>query len=171
MRRYVGRADDQVKLRGFRLELGEVEAVLATADGVQDAVVVLQDAGTQAAVLVAYVTPETADEAALAAAARVKLPQYMVPSAFVLLAELPRLASGKVARKALPRSGVAADASAYVAPRNTLEEAVHSVWQEALCIAEPISIYANFFSVRLSVLRLSVAYLVKMLVIRHTCCV
>ena len=156
VRRYIGRADDQVKLRGFRLELGEVEAVLATADGVQDAVVVLQDAGTQAAALVAYVTPETADDTALAAAARAKLPQYMVPSAFVLLAELPRLASGKVARKALPRSETAADASAYVAPRNTLEEAVHSVWQEALCIAEPISISANFFSVRFSILRLSV---------------
>ena len=166
MRRYVGRADNQVKLRGFRLELGEVEAVLAMADGVQDAVMVLQDAGTQAAALVAYVTPATADVAALAAAARATLPQYMVPSAFVLLAALPRLASGKVARKALPRSEVAADASAYVAPRNTLEEAVHSVWQEALCITEPISIYANFFSVRFSV-----TYLIGLAVMRSTRCV
>ena len=166
MCRYVGRADNQVKLRGFRLELGEVEAVLATADGVQDAVVVLQDAGTQAATLVAYVTPETADEIALAAAARAKLPQYMVPSAFVLLAELPRLASGKVARKALPRSEVGPDASAYVAPRNTLEEAVHTVWQEALCIAEPISINANFFSVRFSA-----SCLISVAVFRSTRCV
>ena len=121
------------------------------ADGVQDAVIVLQDAATQAAALVAYVTPETVDEAALAAAARATLPHYMVPSAFVLLAELPRLPSGKVARKGLQRSNVAADDSAYVAPRNTLEEAVHSVWQEVLCITEPISIYANFFSVRFTV--------------------
>ena len=127
MCRYVGRADSQVKLRGFRLELGEVEAVLAAVGGVQDAVAVLQvgnaaepsqillfalaqqrqmadgetpshlqDANTPTAVLVAYVTPETADEAVLLAAAHAKLPAYMVPSAIVKLAELPRLASGKV---------------------------------------------------------------------------
>ena len=129
MYRYVGRADSQVKLRGFRLELGEVEAVLASIVGVQDAVAVLQvssycfcimrqmqswheqyplfrstntlafhmqDAHTPTALLVAYVTPETADEAALLTAVHAKLPAYMVPSAIIKLAELPRLASGKV---------------------------------------------------------------------------
>lgn len=143
--RYVGRADAQVKLRGFRLELGEIEAVLAAVPGVQDAVVVLQDAHTPAAVLVAYVTPETADEAALLAAAHAKLPHYMVPSAFVLLAELPRLPSGKVSRKALPRSDASADGPAFLAPRTPLEQAVHDAWQQTLHISEPVSVYANFF--------------------------
>jgi AMP-binding enzyme C-terminal domain/Phosphopantetheine attachment site len=143
--RYVGRADAQVKLRGFRLELGEIEAVLAAVPGVQDAVVVLQDAHTPAAVLVAYVTPETADEAAMLGAAHAKLPHYMVPSAFVLLVELPRLPSGKVARKALPRSDAAADDTMFVAPRTPLEQAVHDAWQETLHISEPVSVYANFF--------------------------
>ena len=133
--------DGQVKLRGFRLELGEVEAVLAAVDGVQDAVAVLQvaccslclllthqyremqrnsprlkaiqqctllasrlqDANMPTAVLVAYVTPETADEAALLAAAHAKLPAYMEPSAIVRLAELPRLASGKVCWRLLSK--------------------------------------------------------------------
>ncbi len=144
----MGRGDSQVKLRGFRLELGEIEAVLAAVDGVQDAVVVLQDAGTPTAALVAYVTPQTADEAALAAAAAAKLPVYMHPSAYVLLAELPRLPSSKVDRKALPRSEAAGGEAAYVAPRTPLEEAVHAAWQETLHIPAPISIYTNFFSVR-----------------------
>ena len=145
MYRYVGRADAQVKLRGFRLELGEIEAVLAAVPGVQDAVVVLQDAHTPAAVLVAYVTPEAADEAAMLAAARAKLPHYMVPSALVRLAELPRLPSGKVARKALPRSDATADDTVFVAPRTPLEQAVHDAWQQTLHISEPVSVYANFF--------------------------
>ncbi len=143
----MGRADGQVKLRGFRLELGEIEAVLAAVDGVAEAIVVLQDAGTSAAALVAYVTPQTADEAALAAAAAARLPTYMRPSAFVLLSEMPLLPSGKVDRSALPRSEMASDSCLFVAPRTPLEEAVHAAWQETLDIKEPISIYANFFSV------------------------
>ena len=145
LHRYVGRADAQVKLRGFRLELGEIEAVLAAVPGVQDAVVVLQDAHTPAAVLVAYVTPDTADEAAMLRAAHAKLPHYMVPSAFVRLAELPRLPSGKVARKALPRSDATADDTVFVAPHTPLEQAVHDAWQQTLHISEPVSVYGNFF--------------------------
>ena len=143
--RYVGRVDTQVKLRGFRLELGEIEAVLASVPGVQDAVVLVQDANTPGAKLVAYVTPEAADEAAMLAAAHAKLPHYMVPSAFVRLAELPRLPSGKVARKALPRSEAAADDTVFVAPRTLLEQAVHDAWQQTLHTSEPVSVYANFF--------------------------
>jgi AMP-binding enzyme C-terminal domain/Phosphopantetheine attachment site len=143
--RYIGRVDTQVKLRGFRLELGEVEAVLASVPGVQDAVVLVQDADKPGAKLVAYVTPEAADEAAMLAAAHAKLPHYMVPSAFVWLAELPRLPSGKVARKALPRSDATADDTVFVAPRTPLEQAVHDAWQQTLHTSEPVSVYANFF--------------------------
>jgi Phosphopantetheine attachment site len=91
------------------------------------------------------VTPETADEAALLAAAHAKLPHYMVPSAFVRLAELPRLPSSKVARNALPRSDAAADGPALVAPRTPLEQAVHDAWQQTLHISDAVSVYANFF--------------------------
>ena len=79
------------------------------------------------------------------AASRAKLPHYMVPSAFVRLAELPRLPSGKVARKALPRSDAAADDTVVVAPRTPLEQAVHDAWQQTLHTSEPVSVYANFF--------------------------
>ena len=127
------------------MELGEIEAVLAAVPGVQDAVVLVQDANTPNAKLVAYVTPEAADEAALQAAAHAKLPHYMVPSAFMRLAELPRLPSGKVARKALPRSEGGADATVYVAPRTPLEQAVHDAWQQTLALSEPVSVHANFF--------------------------
>jgi AMP-binding enzyme C-terminal domain len=95
--RYMGRADGQVKLRGFRLELGEIEAVLAGVPGVQDAIVALQDAGSLQAALVSYFTPAAAElQPALVAAAKAKLPKYMVPSAFVALQSLPRLPNGKV---------------------------------------------------------------------------
>jgi acyl-coenzyme A synthetase/AMP-(fatty) acid ligase len=94
--RYLGRIDGQVKLRGFRLELGEVEAVVADVSGVANAVVLLQDAGKPSAALVAYVTPMAADESAILEVCHAKLPHYMVPSAVVCLEHMPRLPSGKV---------------------------------------------------------------------------
>ena len=96
LNRFFGRKDGQVQLRGLRVELGEIEGVLATAPGVRSAAVVLQDGDTPNAALVAYVAPEEADQEALLKACRDKLPKYMVPSAVVRLAELPRLPNGKV---------------------------------------------------------------------------
>ncbi|RLK54870.1 non-ribosomal peptide synthetase [Actinokineospora cianjurensis] len=94
---YLGRVDDQVKVRGFRIELGEVESVLSTVDEVTRAVVVARDSR-----LVAYVTPASVDPAALRVAASVRLPEYMVPSAYVTLDAFPLTANGKVNRRALP---------------------------------------------------------------------
>ena len=85
-----------MQLRGLRVELGEIEGVLAMAPGVRSAAVVLQDGDTPNAALVAYVAPEEADQEALLEACSAKLPKYMVPSAVVRLAELPRLPNGKV---------------------------------------------------------------------------
>jgi acyl-coenzyme A synthetase/AMP-(fatty) acid ligase len=94
--RFFGRKDGQVQLRGFRVELGEIEAVVSAVAGVQSAAVVLQDGDSPNAALVAYVTPESAEQEAVLAACSAKLPRYMVPSAVVQLAELPRLRNGKV---------------------------------------------------------------------------
>ncbi|GAA3046574.1 non-ribosomal peptide synthetase [Actinokineospora globicatena] len=94
---YLGRVDDQVKVRGFRIELGEVESVLATANDVTRAVVVARDSR-----LVAYVTPASVDPALLKVTASARLPEYMVPSAYVILDAFPLTANGKVNRRALP---------------------------------------------------------------------
>jgi acyl-coenzyme A synthetase/AMP-(fatty) acid ligase len=95
-RRYICRRDGQVQLRGFRVELGEIEAVLAAAPGVRGAAVVLQDIDTPNAALIAYVEPENVDKEALLAACGARLPRYMVPAVIVKLPQLPQLPNGKV---------------------------------------------------------------------------
>ena len=102
---YSGRIDHQVKMRGFRIELGEIEAALARAAGVRDAIVLAREDGSRGKRLVAYVTAGEAtalDVAELRAAAQRALPDYMVPSAIVVLEQLALTANGKIDRKALP---------------------------------------------------------------------
>jgi amino acid adenylation domain-containing protein len=135
---YVGRADFQVKLRGFRIELGEIEAVLASHPHVRAAVVIVRDDQ-----LVAYVcTTETSDLARYVAE---RLPAYMVPSAFVVLDELPITPGGKLDRNALPPPGSNVDAmTVHEAPRTATEQALAKIWCELLRV-ERVSIHDNFF--------------------------
>ncbi len=143
-----GRADQQVKVRGFRVELGEIESVLAACPGVAAAAVVLrQEAGEKR--LVAYVAagpgePPTAG--ALLAELRDKLPEYMVPAAFVFLPALPLSPNGKVDVRALPApERVRPDLeTAYAAPKSELERIIAAVWQEELKV-ERVGIHDNFF--------------------------
>ncbi|MEU5692153.1 non-ribosomal peptide synthase/polyketide synthase [Actinosynnema sp. NPDC020468] len=123
---YLGRADDQVKLRGFRIEPGEVENALAAVPGVRDAVVLVRDDR-----LVGYVTgaPEQDPRAALAAS----LPHYLVPAAVLVLDAFPLSPSGKLDRRALPEPEFA---GAFVAPRTDAERAVARVWADVLGRAE-----------------------------------
>ncbi|WP_432279282.1 amino acid adenylation domain-containing protein [Nocardia brasiliensis] len=131
----VGRADNQIKLRGQRLELGEIETVLAGFDEVERAVVTQSEHGG-AARLAAYVTPATGhlpDPTALRAAAAHKLPSYMVPDVVTVLAELPLTTSGKVDRRALPEPRWAT--TTYRAPATAAEEIVAAVFAKVLGVA------------------------------------
>jgi len=146
---FVGRKDSQVKIRGFRVEPGEIEFVLAQHPAVRETVVLARKDSGDSARLVAYVVPNR-DATFFANDARSflkqKLPDYMVPSAFVLLQEFPLTANGKVDRRALP----APDPSrpeleqTYVAPRDQVEKVLAEMWAELLTL-EKVGILDNFF--------------------------
>jgi amino acid adenylation domain-containing protein len=150
---FLGRTDQQVKVRGFRVEPGEIEAVLAGAPGVR-AAAVLADGGEPAGVrLVAYVVaaPLEATAEALRAALRdyltARLPAAMVPSQLVFLTALPLTPNGKLDRRALARMAPEAPApgEGFVAPRDPLEEMLAPLWAEVLGIAR-VGAHDNFFA-------------------------
>ncbi len=128
---FLGRADQQVKLRGLRIELGEIEAVLRLQAGVRQAAVVVhgQDAGVPR--LVAYAVADELDAPALRKSLRQALPEYMVPASFVRMDALPRLPSGKIDRKALAEPRERAQA-APTAARSPLEAMLLEIWQSVL---------------------------------------
>ncbi|MFD5450358.1 amino acid adenylation domain-containing protein [Streptomyces sp. NPDC127100] len=133
---YLGRADSQVKVRGFRIEPGEVEGVLTGAPGVGGAVVVVRESGTGVRQLVAYVVPAAGaatrpDAVAVRAHAGERLPAYMVPAAVTVLDAFPRTPGGKVDVKALPEPRFEA-AGAYRAPSTERERILHDVFAEVL---------------------------------------
>jgi len=146
---YLGRIDHQVKIRGFRIELGEIEAILGQHPSVRETVVVALEEAHGAKRLVAYVVPRdgapvsTSD---LRELARTKLPDYMVPSAFVSLDRLPLTSNGKVDRRALPRPDQARPELArdYVEPQNDTERALARIWGEVLRI-DRVGVHDNFF--------------------------
>ncbi|HEX6185059.1 MAG TPA: amino acid adenylation domain-containing protein, partial [Pyrinomonadaceae bacterium] len=146
---FLGRIDNQVKIRGFRIEPGEVEVALGQLAGVRQCVVVVrEEVGGGGKRLVAYVVAGEGSEvgaAELRAGLRERMPEYMIPAAFVLLDELPLTPNGKVDRKALPEPEAAsASAESYVAPRTPVEELVCELFAHVLG-AERVGIEDNFF--------------------------
>jgi amino acid adenylation domain-containing protein len=145
----LGRADGQVKLRGMRIEPGEIEAVLREDPRVADAAVALKESGPAGARLVAYVvgaggeTPRGAD---LAERLKAKLPDYMVPAAYVTLPALPLTPNGKVDRRALPEPTRIdwEKRLRYLRPRTALEEQLASIWEELLGVS-PVGVDDDFF--------------------------
>jgi hypothetical protein len=144
---YLGRLDHQIKIRGFRIELGEIESALSIHPSVRETVVIAHESVTGDKRLAAYlVLSADADISELRNHLRERLPEYMVPSDFVLLDRLPLTPNGKVDRRALPvpeRSARDAKES-YVAPRTPVEQMLAEIWGEVLR-TERIGVHDNFF--------------------------
>src|SRR5436305_3615125 len=144
---FMGRHDDQVKVHGFRIELGEIEIVLEQLPEVERAVAVVREDETGNKQLVAYVVARgPVTRAELRDALGQKLPQYMVPSNFVMLDSLPLTPNGKVDRKSLPEPAAerSVDEASYVPPRNKLEAVLCGIWAKLLKV-ERVGIHDNFF--------------------------
>ena len=143
---HLGRLDFQVKIRGFRIELGEIESNITNHPAVREAVVVVREETPGDQRLVAYVVPRVGEISAadLKQHLSLRLPPYMVPSAFVTLAALPLTPNSKIDRKALPAPERMGSEASYVAPRNPTEEALVNSWRKALQ-AQQVGIHDNFF--------------------------
>jgi amino acid adenylation domain-containing protein len=146
---FLGRRDRQVKVRGYRVEIGEIETALAGHAGVGEAVVEALAGATGAGRLAAYVVAAEGarpSPAQMRAYLKERLPEYMIPSAFVFLEEFPLTPSGKVDRRALPEpsGALAGAADAYLPPRTATEEVLEAIWADVLGL-EKVSAGANFF--------------------------
>ncbi|MFB2839283.1 amino acid adenylation domain-containing protein, partial [Floridanema evergladense] len=145
---YLGRIDNQVKIRGFRIELGEIEALLSQCPQVQAAVVIAREDIPGDKRLVAYIVPlpDTAlTVSELREFLKAQVPEYMIPSAFVILESLPLTPNGKVDRRALPKPDFHSEQKdKYAAPRNSVEEILTQIWAEVLNL-NSVGIYDNFF--------------------------
>ncbi len=148
---FLGRADFQVKLRGFRIEIGEIETVLESQENVAQAVVAACEfksrGKTEDKRLVAYVVPKAGADleiADLRTALAAVLPEYMVPSNFVVLDALPLTANGKIDRHALPMPAAEEPELVTELPRTELEQKIAHAWKEALGV-EQVGLHRNFF--------------------------
>ena len=151
---FLGRADDQVKVRGYRVELGEIEQLMTKHAGVRQAVVTLHAPAGEEPMLVGYVVPRSGYE--LAHAERptneairewvgTQLPEYMVPSVILTLDALPLTSNGKVDRAKLPAPDASAGTVSYVAPRTDTETKLAAIWEEVLK-KERVGVSENFLT-------------------------
>ncbi|BAY84412.1 amino acid adenylation domain-containing protein [Calothrix parasitica NIES-267] len=154
---FLGREDFQVKVNGFRIELGEIETIIKQDSTVKEAVVTAFGELREQKKLVAYIVPNSTNISNLSSEIQIeqwrefirkKLPEYMIPSEFIVLKELPITSNGKLDRRALPvpKSIVTTKQTVYVKPETNCEKSVAEVWQEILKIEE-VGINDNFFEI------------------------
>ncbi|GER90193.1 hypothetical protein KDW_43550 [Dictyobacter vulcani] len=148
---YMGRIDEQVKIRGFRIELGEIEGQITQHPDIQECIVIAREDTPGNKRLVAYVVlqPEVSTTGSdIRAYLQERLPEYMVPVAFILLEKLPLNANGKIDRRALPapdQSHLALDRAERISPQNEKERVLAQIWQHVLGV-EQIGIHDDFFA-------------------------
>jgi acyl carrier protein len=135
-------------MRGYRIELGEIETVLASHESIGAAAVVVRGEVAGEKRLAAYVVAADEERAVsageLRAYLRERLPEYMVPAAFVTMKALPLTPNGKVDRRALPAEGAAAGGEEFVAPRTPVEQALADIWRDVLGVSR-VGVNDNFF--------------------------
>ncbi|WP_107666521.1 non-ribosomal peptide synthetase [Cyanothece sp. BG0011] len=145
---YIGRSDYQVKIRGFRIELGEIESQLNQHSALKNAVVIAKKEASGINRLVAYYIPKQPDNITreeLRSYLKNKLPDYMIPSAFISLDEFPLTPNGKIDRKALPEPNKTFTDKTFTPPNTPIEKELVSIWQEILGVK--LSINDDFFTV------------------------
>ncbi|MTJ48116.1 non-ribosomal peptide synthetase [Dolichospermum sp. UHCC 0259] len=145
----IGRTDNQVKLRGFRIELGEIEAILSKHSMVKESVVIVREDHPKQQKLVAYIVPELGDfnhinSTTFQEFLKQQLPNYMIPSAFVILKSFPLTPNGKIDRRALPKPEYQELQTAFIAPQTQTELTLAQIWSEILKV-EKVGINDNFF--------------------------
>lgn len=146
---FVGRADRRVKIRGFRVELEEIETILTQHENIREAVAIARETATADKQIIAYVVPQDKHKVTIAQLRNFvgdRLPDYAIPASFILLEKLPRTPNGKLDRRSLPlpnlsRLGLESD---FVAPRSELEEKLAAIWESVLDI-HPVGIEDSFF--------------------------
>jgi amino acid adenylation domain-containing protein len=146
---FLGRIDNQVKIRGFRIELGEIEAVLAQHPSVREVTVILREDRSGDKRLVAYVVPppqHQPTERELRGFLESRLPDYLIPTAIVMMTALPLTSNGKIDRRALPVPEITRSEpeATLLAPRDELELQLTEIWEQVLGV-QPIGIRDNFF--------------------------
>ncbi|MEM6401049.1 MAG: amino acid adenylation domain-containing protein, partial [Cyanobacteria bacterium P01_D01_bin.116] len=145
---YLGRLDNQVKIRGFRVELGEVETALCQHPQVKEAVVILQKQESIQRLIAYYVLNEETTNTDLNPNLRSflsdKNPEYLIPSIFISLPELPLTVNGKVDRSALPNPEITTSENEFVSPTNQIETSLAEIWKDILQV-EKVGINNNFF--------------------------
>jgi acyl carrier protein len=149
---FLGRLDHQVKIRGYRIELGEIEALLAAHPAVREAAAVVREEVAGDKRIVAYTVPrpgQSAPAAELRDYLRAQLPEFMVPSHFVTLAQMPRTPNAKIDRKTLPAPDAvapirSAEQASFMAPRSEVEETIAGIWRDVLRVPQ-VGTDDNFF--------------------------
>jgi amino acid adenylation domain-containing protein len=144
---FIGRLDHQIKIRGFRVEPGEIEAALVRDPAVREAIVTKREDLPGMQRLVAYILPETGPVPAASGLRELlgrTLPDHMIPAAFVILDSLPLLPNGKLDRAALPAPEISERSHSFVPPRGPLEQVLAEIWAQVLQV-ERVGAFDNFF--------------------------